>query len=175
MLNSKTIASKLIGASMAMAVFFCLTAQGGEKKANYKKLYETKTKEAEKALKDAQELEKMEITDTHVKNYINYKAKEKCNEEIAKQGDPRLGGAIITSKPINVIIDECVRQKTPEMWKRKNEFKENFQKEIKEAVEEAKEAGTLVGCKKAAEKDKDCTDDLIVKFDRFGTCICEIY
>jgi len=171
MLNSKKIVSKLIGASVAMAVFFCLTAQGGEKKANYKKLYETKTKEFEENLKVAKEVEHMDITDDVLKKRINDEAKEECNKEIAKQG----GGLIITSKPINVIIDECVRQKTPEMWKKRNEIKENWKKKIKNEIAEFREMLTLEGCKKAAEKDKDCTDDLIVKFDRFGTCICEAY
>jgi len=171
MLNSKTIVSKLFGASVAMVVFFCLTAQqGGEKKANVKKLYETKTKEFQEYLKEAQEAENMEMTDNILRKLIDHKAKEECEKEI--QGDRSL---IITSKPMYVMINECMHQKTPEMWKRRNEIKKNFQKELKDEVAELREKLTLEGCKKAAEKDKDCTDDLIVKFDRFGTCICESY
>ena len=68
-----------------------------------------------------------------------------------------------------------MKRKTPEMWNRKYEFKKSFQKEVKEAFEESREMLTLEGCRKVAEKDKDCTDDLIVKFDRFGTCTCETY
>jgi hypothetical protein len=52
MLNSKTIASKLIGVSVAMVLFFGLTAQYGGKRTNYeekrtngvKKLYEKKNR-----------------------------------------------------------------------------------------------------------------------------------
>jgi hypothetical protein len=179
MRNKLTKITLAAGIALAMAFILNLptiaAAQSGERRANVKKLYETKSKEAEEGLKAAQQLENMEITDKMLENIVKNKAREKCNKEMSKSGDPRLGGMIITSKPINQVIDDCIRRETPEMMKRKYEIKEEFQKEMKETVKEAREALTLEGCRKVAEKDKDCTDDLIVKFDRFGTCTCETY
>jgi hypothetical protein len=145
----------------------------GEKRANVKKLYEKK--EAEEILEKNQALENVEITDKMLEAIVKGKAKDECKEAMSKSGDPRLGGAIITSKPINQVIDDCVRGETPRLMKRKYEIKEEFEKEKKKAFKETREMLTLEGCRKAAEKDKDCTDDLIVKFDRFGTCTCETY
>jgi len=174
MSKTVSIVKKIALASLAMVVFFGLTAQTGERNTSkVKKLYEKE--EIENSLKEYQALENMEITDNHLKNLINAKAKEECNEEIAKQADKRLGGVILTNKPINVIINECVQRKAPAMWSRKDEFKKNAQEEIKEAFEKSRKMLTLEGCREVAEKDKECTDDLIVRFDRFGTCICETY
>lgn len=161
MLNSKTIISKFIRVSVAMVVFFGLTAQSGERNTSkVKKLYEKK--EAEKNIAFIRE--NMELTEVEVTN----RAKMACNEEIAKESG---GGFMITKEPINVIIDKCARQKKPEIWRQKDEIK----REKMELIKELEELLTLKGCRKAAEEDEDCTDDLIVKFDRFGTCVCETY
>jgi hypothetical protein len=105
----------------------------------------------------------MELTDIEVTN----RAKKACNQEISKQNK----GFIITKEPIDVIINRCTQQKKPEIWKQKDEIK----KEKMELMKGFKEALTLEGCRKEAEEDEDCTDDLVVKFDRFGTCTCETY
>jgi len=174
MFNSKTtIVKKIALASLAMVAFFGLTAQTGNK---VKKLYEKQ--EAEATLKQVEVYEKRDLTENELSNVINNNAKKECNEEIAKQGTniPGVGrGMIITKEPVSVMIDKCVKRKAPEMWKRKDEIKETFQREMRQNIEDIRRMLTLEGCREFAEKDKECTDDLIVKFDRFGTCTCETY
>jgi len=170
---------KIALASLAVVAFFGLTAQtryGEGGKSKVKKLYEKS--EGEALLKQIQVYENRDITENELGNVINNKAKKECNEEIAKQGTniPGVGrGMVFTNEPISVVIDKCVKRKTPEMWKRKDEIKEEFKKDMKKDIEGLRRMLTLEGCREEAEKDKDCTDDLIVKFDRFGTCTCETY
>ncbi|GHV17226.1 hypothetical protein AGMMS49938_17900 [Fibrobacterales bacterium] len=150
-----------------IALFVAITFAQTTERSKVKKLYETKGAKEEMEL-----YENATVTDEMLKNFAKNKATEECNAEISKQSG---GGFVISAEPIHVIINRCIQKKSLEKLNRKPELRKEVQKVIQEGLDSGRKLLSLQGCREVAEKDEECTDDLIVKFDRFGNCICETY